>query len=49
MDLIFGDDSLKVGILETFFGAKHQPRPGMPFDNETDTVSIPGVRGRSCQ
>lgn len=37
IDLVFGPDGLKVGLLKIFLGANHQSGPGRPFDHQTTT------------
>ncbi len=37
IDLVFGDDGLKPGILKMFFDPWHQKEPGGKFDHETTT------------
>ena len=37
IDLIFGDDGLKPGLLKMFYDPWHQKEPGGPFDHETTT------------
>lgn len=37
IDLVFGADGLKVGLVKMFLGANHQPAPGAPYDHETTT------------
>ncbi len=37
IDLIFGDDGLKPGIVKMFFDPFHQKEPGGEFDHETTT------------
>ena len=37
VDLVFGDDGLKIGILKMFLDPLHQAGPGAPFDHETTT------------
>jgi hypothetical protein len=40
VDLIFGDDGLKVGLVKMFLDPWHQTQPGGPFDHETTTKSM---------
>lgn len=37
IDLVFGPDGLKVGLVKMFLGANHQAGPGKPYDHETTT------------
>lgn len=37
VDLVFGQDGLKPGIVKMFLDAHHQKEPGGPFDHETST------------
>jgi len=37
LEMIFGDDGLKPGIVKMFLDPWHQPRPGGAFDHETTT------------
>jgi len=37
LDMTFGDDGLKPGVVKMFFDPFHQERPGGPFDHETTT------------
>lgn len=37
IDLVFGNDGLKVGIVKMFFGPLHQTRENGPFDHESYT------------
>lgn len=37
LEMIFGDDGLKPGIVKMFLDPWHQRRPGGPFDHETTT------------
>jgi len=37
LDMTFGDDGLKPGIVKMFFDPFHQEEPGGPFDHETTT------------
>lgn len=40
VDLVFGADGLKVGLVKMFLGANHQAGPGQPFDHETTTKQM---------
>jgi hypothetical protein len=40
IDLVFGADGLKVGLLKMFLGANHQAGPGEPFDHETTSRNM---------
>jgi len=37
LDMVFGDDGLKPGLVKMFFDPFHQEEPGGPFDHETTT------------
>ncbi|MCL4788911.1 MAG: hypothetical protein KJ070_19305 [Verrucomicrobia bacterium] len=37
VELVFGDDGLRVGLLKMFLDPWHQARPGGPYDHETST------------
>ena len=37
IDMVFGEDGLKVGLLKMFFGPFHQEKPGGIFDHEKAT------------
>lgn len=37
VDMVFGADGLKVGLVKMFLGANHQAEPGGPFDHERTT------------
>jgi O-glycosyl hydrolase len=37
VDLVFGDEGLRVGLLKMFLDPWHQDRPGGPYDHETTT------------
>jgi hypothetical protein len=37
VDLVFGDDGLRVGLLKMFLDPWHQVHPGGPYDHETST------------
>jgi len=37
IDLVFGEDGLKPGIVKMFYDPWHQKEPGGPFDHETTT------------
>jgi hypothetical protein len=37
VDLVFGDDGLRVGLLKMFCDPFHQTQPGGPYDHETTT------------
>ncbi|MCX7886695.1 MAG: hypothetical protein N3B01_05475, partial [Verrucomicrobiae bacterium] len=37
IDLVFGDDGLKVGLLKMFYDPFHQKEPGGGYDHETTT------------
>ena len=37
VDLVFGEDGLKVGLLKMFYDPFHQTKPGGAFDHETTT------------
>ncbi len=37
LDMIFGDEGLKPGLVKMFFDPFHQKQPGGPFDHETTT------------
>ena len=37
IDLVFGEDGLKPGVIKMFLDAHHQKEPGGPFDHETTT------------
>ncbi len=37
LDMVFGDDGLKPGVVKMFFDPFHQEKPGGPFDHETTT------------
>ncbi len=37
VDLVFGEQGLKPGIIKMFLDAHHQKEPGGPFDHETST------------
>lgn len=37
IELVFGEDGLKPGIVKMFLDAKHQTEPGGKFDHETTT------------
>ncbi|MBD3377829.1 hypothetical protein GF406_22560 [candidate division KSB1 bacterium] len=37
IDLIFGDDGLKPGLVKMFYDPFHQKEPGGPYDHETTT------------
>ena len=37
VELVFGDDGLRVGLLKMFLDPWHQVRPGGPYDHETST------------
>ena len=37
LDMVFGEDGLKVGLVKMFYGPFHQAKPGDPFDHEKAT------------
>ncbi|WP_167613612.1 hypothetical protein [Maribellus sediminis] len=37
IELVFGEDGLKPGVVKMFLDAHHQKEPGGPFDHETST------------
>jgi O-glycosyl hydrolase len=40
IDLVFGEDGLKVGLVKMFFGPLHQEEPGGPFDHARVTANM---------
>jgi hypothetical protein len=40
IDLIFGEDGLKVGLVKMFHDSWHQAEPGGPFDHKTTTKNM---------
>lgn len=40
LELVFGDDGLKVGLVKLFLGPNHQLKPKGPFDHETTTKNM---------
>lgn len=40
LELVFGDEGLRVGLLKMFLGANHQATPHAPFDHTTTTRNM---------